>query len=165
MKRIKIFTALFLAFVLTCLSYVTAFAYTFEQYAYEAPGGTVDTWVSSEARDMVASTSTVKGTDVGFYYKPSTLKTLPEGFYASEQRSFKLILMEEDVFADDEVKEYKGTFDGRKLALIEHVDNITEGTIESTYRVELYIKQFVGSLAKDTETVYTTLFSYYFGII
>lgn len=163
MKRIKIFTALFLAIVLTCLPYATAFAYTFEQYAYEAPGGTVDTWVSSEARDMVASTSTVKGTDVGFYYKPSTLKTLPEGFYASEQRSFELILMEEDVFTDDEVKEYTGTFEGRKLASIDFVRVLTEESIEATYGVELYIKQRVGKISGDSVTAYTTLFSYYFG--
>lgn len=164
-KNVKIILSITMVLILMFSLYVNTYAVYFEPFAHEAPDGTAGNWVND---DHIWNTGTASSPalaeDVYFYYKESTLKSLPSGFAASGDREFKLYVMEDDVSDDDYVKYYTGTFNGPYLTRITFDHIVASSSIEINGGVELYIRQFVGTIAGDTKTSYTTLYSYYFGV-
>ncbi len=166
MKKIKTITSIMLIVVLVFAFNTTSFAYYYESFAHEAPGGTTGQWVSdTNVSSLSATSKPVYPNMVGFYYKPSTLKSLPPSFASNNDRSFFMYLMEDDIGNnDDYVKYYTGKFTGRTLNSITYSHACTSDSIEAARGVELYIKQYVGTVSGDTSKKYTTLFSFYYGI-
>ncbi len=131
MKKIKFLLSLMLVFIFALYLNVYSFAY-YEQYAHEAPGGTAGQWVSGAyVSDMVASDTPVYPDMVAFYYKPSTIKSLPTTFANSSSRAFYMYVMEDDIGDyDDYVKYYTGTFSGRTLSGITFSHTCTDDSIQ-----------------------------------
>ena len=166
MKRTtKKILSLVLVFVFALSLQISAFGYYYESYAHKAPGGTAGTWVDdTNIRNLTATNKPVTASAVGFFYNPSSLKSLPSTF-STGSRTFKMYMMEDDVGDnDDMVKYYTGTFSGRSLTEITYDHTATTGSIEDMKGVELYIRQYVGTNKGDSAKNYTTLFSFYFGV-
>lgn len=165
MKKVKILLSIALVLIFSFAFATNSFAY-YELYAHEAPGGTAGQWVSdTDVRSMTATTSPVYPNMVGFYYKPTTLKSLSTSFASNSNRSYMMYLVEDDVGNyDDLVKYYYGTFSGRYLSSITYDHACTDDSIEAHRGIELYIKQKVGTISGDLTTSYTTLFSFYYGV-
>lgn len=165
-KFISKIAALLLVMIFCCSYSLTASAYYIETNAHYAPGGTTNSWVSSaDTSKMTASSSPVTPDNVYFYYKSDTLRSLPEKFVASSDRKIQIYLMEKDTISDDDyAKYYEGTFNGRYIKEIKYKNVMSNDDLEVGRSVELYIKQYVTRVTGDTQTTYTSLFSYYCGI-
>lgn len=164
-KKAKTILSITMTLILMLSLYINTYALYLESTAHKAPNGTAGQWVSDDhVWNTNTASSPAKAEDIYFYYKESTLKSLPSGFVSSNNRAFKLYVMEDDVSDDEYVKYYTGTFTGPYLSRITFDHIVASSSIEINSGVELYIKQFVGTIAGDTSTSYTSLYSYYFGV-
>lgn len=158
-------TSLILVFL--CSSIVMSYAYSEELYAHYGPGGSNNSWAStrSDPSYMTATRAPVTPNKVSFYYKPSTLRSLPSSFVSSNDRKIRIYLMEKDTLSDDDYAMfYEGKFNGKYISSIQFHSTVSEDDLEVGKSVELFIKQYVEAIKGDKDSKYTSLFSYYCGI-
>ena len=111
---------------------------------------------------LMSAQNTATGENAKIYlYDFSALST---SFVAWNQRYLYISLMEEDIIfnENDEVKRYKGSFNGLLLVDVTRTDTLIEGNIEDVNDSisELYITAFLKKHQNDSTSASSKIFNY-----
>lgn len=101
------------------------------------PAFTTEKWKNSTAYLCYAAAAKAKGDLTYTYFKDYA--TLTTDYKDDSNRVLYIKLMEDDVLFNDEVKQYRGKFDKRKLSSITYKSTTTSGNIENNNEIELFV--------------------------